>query len=107
MSKTDQKEYMKLHDKYDDVSSLPMELKIILGCRSQMISKMSGGNKKNDKIFKIWNTNVFANGLGIKSARFNHSCRPNSVSVLMPEGHFEIVAISKIKAGQEITISYQ
>jgi len=107
MSKSEQKEYMNLHDKYEDLSSLSVELRLILGCRSQMISRISGGNEKHDKIFKICDTNVFANGLGIKSARFNHSCQPNSVSVVMPEGHFEIAAISKIKAGQEITISYQ
>jgi len=106
MSKTDQKEYMSLYDKYADISSLTSELKSILESRSQSILRMSGGNEKKAKIFKICDTNVFANGIGIKSARFNHSCQSNSVSVIMAEGHFEIVAVSKIKAGQEITISY-
>jgi len=103
MSKSDQKEFLNLSNKYEYSSPPSKELEI----QSRLISIMSNGDESMAKIFKILTTNIFANGLGIKSSRFNHSCQPNAVSVIMSQGHDEIVAISKIKAGQEITISYQ
>lgn len=64
--------------------------------------------KNNDpveKIFKvveIFEANSFGGEIRIKSSRFNHSCRPNA-AVLDPS---DVRAMSKIRAGEEITISY-
>ena len=53
------------------------------------------------KIICIHLTNTYGNEFGIKISRFNHSCCPNSYN-----GDDGIRAISKIKAGQEITATY-
>ena len=55
------------------------------------------------KIVCIYQTNAYDDGLRIQTARINHSCQPNVVPLLEIN---EIRAISDIKVGQEITISY-
>jgi len=111
MTKTDQQEFMKLHDKYDDLSSLPPELKLMLQLKSALLSKITKSDEKLEKIFKIYETNAFDSGVGIKRSRFNHSCKPNAASAKVDDGpdsgHSLIVAVSNIKAGDEITVSYE
>ena len=101
MTKTDQQEFMKLHDKYDDLSSLPPELKLMLQLKSALLSKITKSDEKLEKIFKIYETNAFDSGVGIKRSRFNHSCKPNAASVKVDDGpdsgHSLIVAVSNIK----------
>ena len=46
---------------------------------------------------------ILESGVGIKTSRFNHSCEPNAQVV----SESEVRAISDIKSGEEITISYQ
>jgi len=68
-----------------------------------------------DKILKIFCI-IEANGfscfkstyLAIQSAKFNHSCLPNAerTQFRKADGSFEIVAVTNIKKGEEITISY-
>ena len=54
------------------------------------------------KVMEIFETNNFHGEIRIKSSRFNHSCQPNA-AVLDPS---DVRAMSKIRAGEEITISY-
>ena len=101
MTKADQQEFMKLHDKYDDLSSLPPELKLMLQVKSEFVSKITKSDENLAKIFKIYETNAFGSGVGIKRSRFNHSCKPNAASTPVDNGpdsgHSLIVAVSNIK----------
>ena len=101
MTETDQQEFMKLHDKYDDLSSLPPELKLMLQVKSEFVSKITKSDENLAKIFKIYETNAFGSGVGIKRSRFNHSCKPNAISAKVDDGpdsgHSLIVAVSNIK----------
>ncbi|KAK5164384.1 uncharacterized protein LTR77_010080 [Saxophila tyrrhenica] len=48
-----------------------------------------------------------ASFLGIQTSRFNHSCRPNGIWVIIPAtGRFEVRATSVIESGQEVLLSY-
>ena len=62
--------------------------------------------KKIHKIYNIYLSNGFENGISIKASRFNHSCQPNAKSLSI-KGQNQIGAISDIKQGEEITISYE
>ena len=58
-------------------------------------------------ILGIYKTNSEKNGVGIQKSRFNHSCAANAEDG--SEKNSEIVqlrAVSKIKAGEEITTNY-
>ena len=66
---------------------------------------LRNNNDPIEKIFKvveIFETNNFHGEIRIKTSRFNHSCRPNAAVV----DSAEVRAMSKIRAGEEITISY-
>ena len=82
MSKSDQDEYMKLYNAYP-------------------------GRQGFSDVFGIYKTNCFANGVGIKVSRFNHSCSSNAGGVYWNEkdGATEIRAWSKIKAGKFYTFT--
>ena len=71
---------------------------------------MEDDEEKAEKIFNIvgiYYTNCLVDGVEIKRARFNHSCRPNTFQQLGPNGvSNEIKAVSNIEPGQEITINY-
>ena len=70
--------------------------------------------EKAEKILKICNifgTNNFSDGVAgcgvaIRTARFNHSCKPNATALIMENGQNQIRAIKDIKAGEEINICY-
>ena len=71
---------------------------------------MEDDKEKAEKILNIvgiYYSNCLADGVEIKRARFNHSCRPNTFQQLGPNGvSNEIKAVSNIEPGQEITINY-
>ena len=54
------------------------------------------------EIICIHLTNRYGNDVGIKYSRFNHSCSPNAYN-----GEKEIRAFQKIKAGEEISVTYK
>ena len=54
----------------------------------------------------IYSTNTLGAAFGIDSARFNHSCRPNAVVMIIGEELIQIIATTKIEKGQEITHNY-
>ena len=54
-------------------------------------------------IIGIYDTNCFENGLGIKAARFNHSCCSNANAYWNKEDNkTQIRVVSKIKAGHTV-----
>ena len=77
MSKTDQAEYLKLHN-------------------------VHSGHQEFSEIIGIYMTNAYEFGLGIKLARFNHSCCSNAYSIGNKEdGTTEVKVWTKIKEGNE------
>jgi len=111
MAKTDQEEYMKLYDKFDNISSLPQILQSDMERRNELITKVTKSDQMA-KIVKIYETNSFSSGVGIKISRFNHSCKPNATATIVYDDNHSgdgtpvIVANSNIKAGEEITVCY-
>ena len=71
---------------------------------------MEDDKEKAEKILNIvgiYYSNCLVDGVEIKRARFNHSCRPNTFQQLGLHGiSNEIKAVSNIEPGQEITINY-
>ena len=122
MEKADQLEYMELHSKYNnfqdfenspDAKDIEMFKKqVVEKCVRNWkleISKIEQNPEKAEEIFKIiciYSTNTFPAGLKIKTSRFNHSCRENATSIIMLNGEHQVRAISNIKKGKEITITY-
>ena len=59
------------------------------------------------EVIGIYFSNTFLEGVGIKTSRFNHSCNANAEMKFNERlEKFEIIANSKIKGGEEITINY-
>ena len=59
------------------------------------------------KLWGIFNTNRFEEGLCIVLARVNHSCDPNAEFVWNKGvGAVEIRAVRKINRGEEVTANY-
>ena len=82
MSKSDQDEYLKLHNAL-------------------------AGHPGFSDIYGIYKTNAFKNGIGIKASRFNHSCSPNAtIHWIEKDGVAELRAWANIKEGEEINIMY-
>ena len=122
LKKADQLEYMELHSKYNNLqgSQNSPDAKDIEMFKEQVmekgvktwkleISKIEQNPEKAEEIFKIcaiYSTNKFPGGVQIKTSRFNHSCKENATSMIMLNGEYQIRAISNIKKGKEITISY-
>jgi len=69
---------------------------------ADFLRKNNDPAEKIFKVFEIFESNNFNGEIRIKTSRFNHSCRPNA-AVLNPA---EVRAMTKINAGEEITISY-
>jgi hypothetical protein len=60
-----------------------------------------------EEVFEIYFSNSFLDGVGIQASRFHHSCAANAeIHFKGRSEKFEIRAVSKIKAGEEITINY-
>ncbi|KAF2497810.1 SET domain-containing protein [Lophium mytilinum] len=61
----------------------------------------------NRKITNVHNPKKFHYGLFLNTARLNHSCIPNArISYCESRGMMTAYALSDIKAGEELTISY-
>jgi len=121
MKKADQLEYMSLHNKWNNFQDSQIELfkeKIMMAhCLVEgdikdwklEIGKFEQNPEKAEEILKIcciYATNSFPSGVKIKTSRFNHSCERNATAIIMLNGEHQIRAIAKIKAGEEINISY-
>ena len=119
MKISDQKEYLELYNILEHVPEFDLSQcterlctdqityeDCVKGYLEKFTEKLERDKKKAEKIFKIvgiyW-SNYLKDGLKIKRARFNHSCRPNTFQ--QPRTN-EIRVVSNIEPGQEITINY-
>ena len=122
MTITDQKEYLELYNILEHVPEFDLSQwterlctdqityeDCVKGYLEKFTEKMESDKKKAEKIFKIvgiyW-SNLLKDGLKIKRARFNHSCRPNTFQHIPEQGFNEIWVVSNIQPGQEITVDY-
>jgi len=104
MSKTDQEQFLKLHNRFigdDKLDKFLNEEK----SKNQEACKML---EEAIQIYGIYKTNTFFNDVLIKFSRFNHSCDSNGEIVWKnrEKKEIEIRAASKINYGDEITINY-
>jgi len=102
MSEPDQEEFLKLHSRYegefmDECSNIVWRAVMAEENDKQKAEKIL-------KIYGIYRTNKFQDGVRIKTSRFNHSCFPNATTHLLRFAG--IYATYDIKEGAEITISY-
>ena len=105
MSNSDKEEFLKLHNRFENLDELALNDK-----QRQLIESTAKSNNELEQIFKIYGiyrTNGFETGVGIQFARFNHSCCSNAEAMWNEEDETsEIRSVSKIKTGEEITLSY-
>ena len=90
MCKSDQEEYLKLYNRFSIDNSSPTEnqsknqQKEEQTHRRKWLQSCTDFNNEDIETFLkidgIYVTNGFENGVGIKAARFNHSCRSNAES---------------------------
>ena len=117
MIETDQHEYMKLHNKFNNYQNF-QTTDFIRNCKEihdtiiedvkLQIGKIEQNPEKAEeilKIFGIYSTNSFEDGVCFKTSRFNHSCQPNA-ALINGNGQDQLRAIENIKAGKEISLSY-
>ena len=128
MSKNDQDQYLKLPNKFDDTKSFPQAAIQLKYFESLIKRSDQDFDAKKLKVIAIFASNKFSYpvesygeshapgligvlaskwqyGVIIKVSQFHHSCRPNTVTESYLDT-FEVRAITKIKAGQEITLSH-
>ena len=111
MNKDDQEEYLKLHNKFKDLYFLSNEdrkhLEDQRKCLQEFLFMSPDQIDRFQEIYGIYNSNASEIGLGLKSSRFNHSCVSNAETYWNEKCElWEIRAISKIKADEEITVRY-
>ena len=69
---------------------------------------LDGSANQNERICGVYHTNAFDMGLGLQSSRFNHSCSANAnMCWNEDEGKLEIVAVTDINQGLELTLFFQ
>ena len=59
-----------------------------------------------ERVFNIYRTNAFNNGLFLNLAKFNHSCYPNAEIVVNEDATRDVIAIDDIEKGKEIVHNY-
>ena len=125
MNKIEIAEYLKLHNNFTDSDKVPDQWKLDYATIKQtLIEKnpsafdlsrfgfvkefiLKQGDQGFIDVIGIYLTNTFSHGLGIQASKFNHSCCPNANSYWNEKNDIrEIRAVSKIKKGEEIHISY-
>ena len=111
MSKNNQDEFLKLHNKFLDQDL--SKFKFVQTQYRSIVCQMYESGHEQEKILAILcilKTNAFDHdhgvGVGIHASRFNHSCFPNLMISMARSGEIFVRTIKKIKAGEEITISY-
>ena len=103
MSKIDQEQFLKLHNRFIGDDKLDKFLNEEMS-KNQEVCKML---HEAIQIYGIYKTNTFFNDVLIKFSRFNHSCSSNAEAFWNDENETrEIRAVSKIKVGEEITVNY-
>merc|ERR1712156_372053 len=108
MSQSDQDEYLQLYNRFSVENGHKKEEQ---SHRKKWLQSCTDFNNEDIETFLkidgIYVTNGFEMGVGIKAARFNHSCRSNAECRFSDDREIrEIKAVSKINIGEEITINY-
>ena len=111
MSKEDQENYLKLHNKFkSNQSNWSSIMKQQHADLLELTNKMSLPNISQMRAFEVMAikiTNGFHNGVCLKMSRFNHSCRPNAQYFWNIDTNTrDVRALRKIEKGEEITLSY-
>merc|ERR1712037_10482 len=110
MSEEDQERYMELYNMYDEDSENWSDgIKEILNEALLATNGMVFSNISKENALKVWGiykTNAFTNGVFVKMSRFNHSCHPNAAMSCRVSNTQDVRALRKIKEGEEITICY-
>ena len=115
MSKSDQDEYLKLYNAYNDGSvevqdsdkriyfllreEAEAALDSSFGAKIEFVHEfiLEQGYQGFIDVVGIYNSNSTRSGLGIKASRFNHSCCQNANCVTNEDGKIEVRAVAKIK----------
>lgn len=112
LKKDDKEDYLKLKDRFgaqtdpyypmNGLPTVPKEL--FLGMNAIETQDYSD---QISKIFSIYQSNSFDDGVGIQRSRFNHSCCANVAYVWNQElQSIEYRALYEIKLGEELCINY-
>jgi len=109
LTPTDQEEYMKLNNRFEE-KMLSVQIKML---PNDLFNGMEDGAETQAytdqvlKVYGIYQTNNFDDGVSIKISRFNHSCCANASNVFDQGSQSnELRAVSKIDIGDEICIHY-
>ena len=82
MNKADQDEYLKLHNRFAKENEKKRQGQLKEWVITNQIDKINDlGVERVINIIGIYDTNCFQKGVGIQSARFNHSCCSNAEAV--------------------------
>ena len=114
MDQGNQEEFMKLCNRFRDYDSLDEYgkarqdyLKQWIVTNQEFLKSSKLPDEKVLEIFGIYSTNAFLKGVGIQTSRFNHSCCSNAETIWDEDDQLRNTrAVSKINAGEEITINY-
>jgi len=112
MSDDEDDEYLNLYNRFENFEALNErdQAKInewTQGLKENLVSFNEERRKAILKIIGIYATNCFENGVCIKMARFNHSCRSNAEHRWNEKTESrEIRIVTKINKDDEITINY-
>jgi len=112
MNDATQKEFLKLYNRFKDLNEMNEEDKENVKQEMEWLQQNLNFDHKVlqriQDIYGIYATNTFEQGVGIQASRFNHSCRSNAEEFWNEKyGATEIRSVSKINAGEEITINYR
>jgi len=112
MNETTQKDYLTLYNRFKDLNDMNEKDKENVKQEMEWLQKNLNFDHKVlqriQDIYGIYLTNTFEQGVGIQSSRFNHSCRSNAEEFWNEKnGAAEFRSVSKISAGEEITINYR
>ena len=112
MSEETQKDYLKLYNRFKDLNDMNEKDKENVKQEMEWLRQNLNFDHKVlqriQDIYGIYATNTFEQGVGIEASRFNHSCCSNAEESWNEKiGATEIRSVSKICAGDEITINYR
>ena len=111
MSEEEQDIYMKLYNCYDNPTwynnnSMKKHLELVMHATNNMT--FAGISKARAcRVWSIYLTNAFNNGVCLNMSRFNHSCRSNADHFWNDDTNTrDVRAVRKIQKGEEITLNY-
>ena len=111
MSRDDQRKYLELCNNFEgDRGNWSPGMNIDFDAVMKATNNITFPTLCKGKALKVWSiykTNGFPNGVFLKMSRFNHSCRPNAEWLWNEETKTQDVRVlRKVKEGEEITLAY-